>query len=189
MPRLQASLLRTVCTAYLRSSMQGLTSELQRHREPKSHSCSPPEPSEPAPQKNAAAKALLAKHFGASSDSGLGSSNTRPSNPKKLAQQRQIAVMKMRHKAKPLDPKDSTGSVPMDQRLHVFVRQEGQDKASERVFWLRKVVVHIPSSYSFTRRCEQTIWTGRALDMLASQFKLVISDTQVRVSLAAQPMP
>ncbi|KAI0654704.1 hypothetical protein C8Q70DRAFT_1024732 [Cubamyces menziesii] len=132
-----------------------------QHREPKSHSCSPPEPSEPAPQKNAAAKALLAKHFGASSDSGSGSSNTRPSNPKKLAQQRQIAVMKMRHKAKPLDPKDSTGSVPMDQRLHVFVRQEGQDKASERVFWLRK-----------------TTWTGRALDMLASQFKLVISDTQ-----------
>ncbi|OSC97653.1 hypothetical protein PYCCODRAFT_1419176 [Trametes coccinea BRFM310] len=132
------------------------------HREPRAHACAPPEPAEPAPQKNAAAKALLAKHFGSSTGSGTSSTPSRPgANPKKLAQQRQIAVMKMRHKAKPADPKDTASSVPMDQRLHAFVRRAADDKASERVVWFRK-----------------TVWTGRALDILAAQFNLAITDTQ-----------
>ncbi|KAI0831800.1 hypothetical protein BC628DRAFT_1407410 [Trametes gibbosa] len=134
------------------------------HREPKTHSCSPPEPATPAPQKNAAAKALLAKHFGSSSSatSGMAARPSLPtSNPKKIEQQRKLAIMKMRHMAKPVDPKDTTTAVPIDERLHVKVRRAGADSALEQVLWFRK-----------------SVWTGRAVDMLASQFKMTISDSQ-----------
>ncbi|KAI0781303.1 hypothetical protein BD413DRAFT_464481 [Trametes elegans] len=135
-----------------------------QHREPSSHSCTPAEPLEPAAGKNAAAKALLAKHFKSPTGaavSGPSRASGAPPNPKKLAQQRQVAVMKMRHKAKPADPKDTAASVPIDQRLHVKVRRADADEASEQIFWFRK-----------------TIWTGRAVDVLASQFKMAITNTQ-----------
>lgn len=93
------------------------------------------------PEKNAAAKALLSKHFGPSSTataSGTSRSAT-SANPKKLAQQRQIAVMKMRHKAKPADPKDTAASVPVGERLHVKVRKAEEDIAAERILWFKKV--------------------------------------------------
>ncbi|KAI0637330.1 hypothetical protein C8Q77DRAFT_1097060 [Trametes polyzona] len=133
------------------------------HREPQSHSCAPPEPTESAPQKNAAAKALLAKHFTAPNTSTGGASRPARSspNPKKLAQQRQVAVMKMRHKAKPVDPKDAAAAVAMNERLHVKVRRAEEDPSLERILWFRK-----------------SVWTGRALDMLASQFQMSISDSQ-----------
>ncbi|KAH9857729.1 hypothetical protein C2E23DRAFT_770677 [Lenzites betulinus] len=134
------------------------------HREPKAHLCRPAEAAASIPQKNATAKALLAKHFGSSSGATSGSA-ARPSlptsNPKKLEQQRKLAVIKMRHKAKPADPKDAAAAVPMDERLHVKVRRAEEDPALERILWFRK-----------------SIWTGRAVDMLGSQFKMNISDSQ-----------
>ncbi|KAI0648205.1 hypothetical protein C8Q79DRAFT_954309 [Trametes meyenii] len=133
------------------------------HREPKAHSCSPLQsPREPT-QKNATAKALLSKHFG-STISNVSVNASRPalsSNPKKLAQQQQVAAMKMRHKAKPADPKDTPASVPVDQRLHIKVRRVEDDPISEQILWFRK-----------------STWTGRALDMLGSLFKMTISDTE-----------
>ncbi|KAI0373373.1 hypothetical protein BV20DRAFT_990100 [Pilatotrama ljubarskyi] len=137
-----------------------------QHREPKSHSCTPTGSLEVVPQKNAAARDLLAKHFGPSStktSSGAprAAATALGSDSKKVAQQRKVAVMKMRHKAKPADPKDTTASVPIDQRLHVKVRRADGDQAPEHVFWFRK-----------------TVWTGRALDLLATQLKMPISDTQ-----------
>ncbi|TFK93129.1 hypothetical protein K466DRAFT_642950 [Polyporus arcularius HHB13444] len=135
-----------------------------QHREPSSHACTPPPDSaQSVPEKNAAAKALLAKHFGSTTSGDTGgarTSTTKASNPKKEAQQRQIAAMKMRHKAQPGDPKDTAASVPVDQRLHLKVSRTGV-AGSERIFWFRKTIV-----------------TGRALDMLATHFRMTISDTQ-----------
>ncbi|KAI0668569.1 hypothetical protein C8Q78DRAFT_1047829 [Trametes maxima] len=133
------------------------------HRDSKAHACAPLPPAGEPVQKNAAAKALLSKHFGSTSTrTSTSASHPAPtSNPKKLAQQRQLAVMKMRHKAKPADPKDTAASVPVNQRLHIKVRRAEDDLTSEQILWFRK-----------------TIWAGRALDALGSLFKMTISDTQ-----------
>ncbi|KAI0350114.1 hypothetical protein OH77DRAFT_1431395 [Trametes cingulata] len=142
-----------------------------RHREPKGHSCTPAEPLQPAPLRNAAARDLLARHFGPSSAKIPGATSRAVTsasalNPKKLAQQRQVAVMKMRHKARPADPRDTAASVPVDQRLHVIVRRAESHQTSEHVFWFRK-----------------TVWAGRALDLLATQLKMPASEAQVRPSV------
>ncbi|TBU47014.1 hypothetical protein BD309DRAFT_887464 [Dichomitus squalens] len=134
------------------------------HRDPSSHSCAPFHDADSGhvPEKNAAAKALLAKHFGtdaANATAHAGSSAPKPSS-RKEAQQRQLAVIKMRVKAQPGNPKDTPASVPMNQRLHVRVSPAGVP-SSERIFWFPK-----------------TIGTGKALDLLAAQFKLTISDSQ-----------
>ncbi|KAI0807008.1 hypothetical protein C8Q74DRAFT_1225393 [Fomes fomentarius] len=133
-----------------------------QHREPSAHSCTPSTSAVPVPEKNAAAKALLAKHFGSASAPTPRSSpsSTGKTNPKKEAQHRQIAAMKMRHKAQPGDANQSAASVPVNERLHLKVSQAGVE-SSERVFWFRKTIV-----------------AGRALDMLATHFKMTISDTQ-----------
>ncbi|KAI0710459.1 hypothetical protein C8T65DRAFT_829639 [Cerioporus squamosus] len=136
-----------------------------QHREPSSHACTPPPGTsvQPMIEKNATAKALLAKHFGSTTSGDTSSTRTstaKPVNPKKEAQQRQIAAMKMRHKAQPGDPKDTAASVPMDQRLHLKVSRAGV-AGSESIYWFKKTIV-----------------TGRALDLLATHFKMTISDTQ-----------
>jgi len=46
-------------------------------------------------------------------------------------------VMKMRHRAKPADPKDRVSSVPIDHRMHVRVLKGNEEKT----LWLRKVSV------------------------------------------------
>lgn len=126
----------------------GISALVRRHREPSSHTCTPPSGAakETVPEKNAAAKALLAKHFGSSTTSG-DSSGTRPSaakppNPKREEQLRKIAAMKMRQKAQPGNPKDSASSVPMDQRLHLKVSRTGVS-SSERSFWFNKVTLSL----------------------------------------------
>jgi hypothetical protein len=60
-----------------------------------------------------------------------------PSDPIKLAQWRKVELMKMRHRAKPADPKDRISSVPIDQRIHVRILKDNEEK----IFWLRKVSV------------------------------------------------
>ncbi|ETW85566.1 hypothetical protein HETIRDRAFT_448635 [Heterobasidion irregulare TC 32-1] len=135
------------------------------HRTPVSHSCPIPEPA-PAP-KDPSAHALLAKYFPSASTSTVTSKPTPPprqrsipTDPKKLAQLQKLELMKMRHRAVPGDPKDSTRTaVPVDQRLHVKLSPHaaessppglGTSTKPESVFWFRK-----------------TTGTGRALDLLA----------------------
>jgi len=62
--------------------------------------------------------------------------------------------MKMRHSSKPADEKDAKANVPVGDRLHIRVQVVGQD-AKEELLWFRK-----------------TTPAGKALDMLASRFKL-----------------
>lgn len=64
----------------------------------------------------------------------------------KKSQNKQIALMQMRRRAQPADPKDDRPSVnvPISDRLHVEVEVEdelaGVNRAdSPKVFWLRKV--------------------------------------------------
>ncbi|KAM5535570.1 hypothetical protein V8D89_010737 [Ganoderma adspersum] len=142
------------------------------HRSSVSHDCMPLSNTTMAPvsDKNAAAKALLAKHFGVGSASSIarpGSSASSP-NARKEAQQRQLTVMRMRHKAQPGNPKDTPAAVPVEQRLHIKVTQASLP-SSELIFWFPK-----------------TIGTGRALDMLATHFKLIISDSQPLKLLSSQ---
>lgn len=105
------------------------------HRHPISHACAVQE--EAPPQKNDAARALLAKNFPASSSKKPAQRVTKiPSNPVKLAQYRKVELMKMRHRAVPGDPKDKTSSTPLDQRLHIRLKV---DPTTEKVLWFRKV--------------------------------------------------
>ncbi|EPS97041.1 hypothetical protein FOMPIDRAFT_1037970 [Fomitopsis schrenkii] len=119
------------------------------HREPASHSCAPAIPA--APPKNEAARQLLAKNFP--------SSVAKPALRVKKSANKQVAIMQMRRRAQPADPKDDRPSVnvPISDRLHVEVEVEdglagGSRADSPKVFWLRK-----------------TIGTGRALDSLAGR--------------------
>ncbi|GBE82550.1 hypothetical protein SCP_0409340 [Sparassis crispa] len=64
--------------------------------------------------------------------------------------------MKMRHHAQPGDPKDRGKDVPLIERLHVIVKCGD----STSTLWFRK-----------------TIGAGRALDLLATHFKVTASDS------------
>ncbi|KAF5357837.1 hypothetical protein D9756_001809 [Leucocoprinus leucothites] len=129
------------------------------HRHPVSHKCSPIDPpaGNAAPQKNEKARELLAKISSSSTSSKkpLKKPAKIPTDPAKLAAYRKVEVMKMRHKAVPLDPKDKSASPPLDQRLHVKVQFGEQEK----VFWVRKTLI-----------------TGKALDFLCGQFGIKHSD-------------
>ncbi|KAJ3558058.1 hypothetical protein NM688_g1136 [Phlebia brevispora] len=136
------------------------------HREPAAHKCTAPDPAQIPVSRNEAGRALLSKMFPAS-EAGPSTPpddkvvptkrKTPPSNPKKAAQIRQVELMKMRHRAQPGDPKDKDKYVPVDQRLHVKVRVK--DDNEEKIFWFRKA-----------------IGTGKALDLLASHFKVSTSN-------------
>jgi len=125
------------------------------HRHPKSHSC---QIQSVVPPKNEAARALLAKNFPSTSKAKTPPTAAprvpkMPTDPTKLAQFRKIELMKMRHRAVPVDPKDKTTTLPQDDRLYIKVACEGN--AEEKVFWVRK-----------------SLGTGRVLDLLAAQLGL-----------------
>lgn len=136
------------------------------HREPNAHGCTTVQVEERT-VRNEAGRALLAKIFpqtaqsAAASSSPTGSSTTTSAtaasvpanrkaptaaaqtNPKKAAQLRQVAFMKMRHKAQPGDPKSKSKSVAMDEKL--FVRVQAEEKGGEeKVFWFQKVMRALP---------------------------------------------
>ncbi|KAJ7694089.1 hypothetical protein B0H17DRAFT_913285, partial [Mycena rosella] len=123
------------------------------HRHQKSHSCQATPAVEP---KNEAARALLAKNFPSTSKAKTAVVAQRPpkipTDPVKLAQFRKIELMKMRHRAVPLDLKDKVSALPQDDRLYFKV---ACDDNTEKVFWARKA-----------------LGTGRVLDLLAVQLKL-----------------
>jgi hypothetical protein len=51
--------------------------------------------------------------------------------------------MKMRHRAIPGNPQDQASSIPIDQRLHLEVRVDGEAMGEkERPLWFRKVPSH-----------------------------------------------
>lgn len=139
---LQQSLLRGVRLLDMHQFQHISPYTALRHRSSVSHDCMPPSDTTTAPvsDKNAAAKALLAKHFGADSASSIArpSSSASRTNARKEAQQRQLTVMKLRHKAQPGNPKDTPAAVPVEQRLHLKVTQAGLP-SSERIFWFPKV--------------------------------------------------
>ena len=149
---------------YIHSLSRPLSSSSPRHRDPNSHSCAPihDDTVEPVPEKNAVAKALLAKHFGP--DTATAAARTRSSvskaSSRKEAQQRQLAVMKMRHNAQPGNPKDTPASVPLDQRLHVKVSRVGVP-SSERIFWFPKV----SSMFCLSFSSSAILCTGRQWEL------------------------
>ncbi|EPQ58499.1 hypothetical protein GLOTRDRAFT_57525, partial [Gloeophyllum trabeum ATCC 11539] len=135
------------------------------HRYPEAHACTAEEPSASQQPKNAAAVALLQKHFPGQGSQKPPAPTARPQSapktkdPKKLAQLQKVQLMKMRHSAIPGDQRDKTASVPIDQRLHVRVSLDGGGQ--EKLFWFRK-----------------SIGTGKALDSIASHFAMSSSDAK-----------
>jgi hypothetical protein len=151
-----------------------------RHRHTTAHSC-------PAPgvlnSKNEAARAVLVKNFSSQNATTAPQRRTKiPLDPKKLAQYQKVQLMKMRHSAIPANPKDKSSSTPVDQRLHVKVQLVGLSSeitSNEKVFWFRKVnhiILYRMETY-LTQR--QSVVTGKALDMVASQFGI---SSSVRLS-------
>ncbi|KAK0441155.1 uncharacterized protein EV420DRAFT_1631584 [Desarmillaria tabescens] len=128
------------------------------HRYPEAHSCSSASSSE-STSRNAAAEALIAKHFPATSKASSRRTPKIPTDPVKLAQYQKVELMKMRHRAIPADPKDKPTSVPIGDRLHIKLQVYDSDQ--EKIFWLRKSIV-----------------TGKALDLLATQMKISTSVTK-----------
>ncbi|KAJ6546421.1 hypothetical protein DFH09DRAFT_927187 [Mycena vulgaris] len=136
------------------------------HRHPKSHSCQIKPSVDP---KNEAARALLAKNFPSTSKAKMAVAQRPPkipTDPVKLAQFRKIELMKMRHRAVPVDPKNKL-SVPLDDRLHIKV---ACDDNTEKVFWVRR-----------------ELGTGRVLDLLAAQLGLS-SDPLVCGNVRCRPL-
>ncbi|KAH9922429.1 uncharacterized protein B0H18DRAFT_519072 [Fomitopsis serialis] len=132
------------------------------HRDPSSHSCSPITPN--PPPKNQAARDLLVKNFPTTS-----SSASKPAARAKKPVNKQNALMQMRRRAQPADPKDDRPSVnvPVGERLHVEVeveveeglRNTGSAAGTQNVYWFRK-----------------NIGAGRAVDMLARRMSISTAD-------------
>ncbi|KAF8515687.1 hypothetical protein BU17DRAFT_51536 [Hysterangium stoloniferum] len=131
------------------------------HRHPSDHACAKIPTPPLVSQKNPEAHALLAKNFPPTQPSANTSTKPVkiPADPKKLARLRAVELMKMRHHAIPIDPKDKSGGIPITQRVHAKVIFN-EPSPTEKTFWMRK-----------------TIGTGRAVDMIAEQFSIRISDT------------
>lgn len=110
-----------------------------RHRHPVSHKCtvSTLAAGPSIVTKNEKARALLAKMSSPTTKSPLKQTSKPLTNPAKLAAHHRVEVMKMRHKAIPLNPKDKATPVPLDQRLHIKVQHD--DKVN--VFWVQKVCI------------------------------------------------
>ncbi|VDC05326.1 unnamed protein product [Peniophora sp. CBMAI 1063] len=136
------------------------------HREPTSHYCPAPSEAEEAQaslkRKNEAAHAVLAKRFPSSSAvAGVSKPKPKPkvpTDPKKRAALRKVEVMKLRQHATPVDMKASS-SIPPEDRLFFKARTATSEK--DRLSWIRK-----------------STGTGRALDLLASHFKMAATDAQ-----------
>ncbi|KAF6764923.1 hypothetical protein DFP72DRAFT_869596 [Ephemerocybe angulata] len=131
------------------------------HRYVDTHGCSPKQIETPAGSSTSSARALLEKNFGsklASSSSAKPKAPLKkklPTDPTKLAQYRKVQLMKMKHSAIPADVKDTPTSVPSTLRLIVNVGYGDVEKA----FWFRN-----------------TVSTGKAVDLLTSQFKIATSN-------------
>ncbi|KAJ7063053.1 hypothetical protein C8F01DRAFT_54614 [Mycena amicta] len=106
------------------------------HRHPKSHGCESPVQTA---KKNEAGRALLSKHFPSSQSKATASRTSLklPADPAK-------ALLILRHRAVPLDPKDKSSALVPSERF-IF-------RAEDKVFWTRK-----------------NVGAGRVVDLLATQ--------------------
>lgn len=139
------------------------------HRHPKAHSCQTKLPPEP---RNEAARALLAKNFPATPKAKPTVAPRPPkipTDPAKLAHYRKLELVKMRHRAVPVDPKDKLSVLPPEDRLHFKVACE--DK-TEKVFWVRKA-----------------LGTGRVLDLLVTQLGLGSDTSPLELLKVSGPNP
>lgn len=111
--------------------------------------------------KNRLARSLLAKHFpkpipkatSPSPPAQTGQGKITSSDPKQLAMTQKIQAIKLRQRAIPGDPKDKGANVSLDQKLHVYVKLEGNDAVS--VLWFRKVNVS-PWRYRYVTLLRQS---------------------------------
>ena len=128
--------------------------------------------------KNELARSLLAKHFPTPTSKATSPSSsvqakpgkTQSSNPKKLAVAQKVQAMKMRQRAIPGDPKDKMATVSLDQKLHIQAKLEGSSGVS--VLWFRKVNASLRLLVHAVAEVEQNIIVGRAVDLLATHFKV-----------------
>ncbi|TFK72567.1 hypothetical protein BDN72DRAFT_836133 [Pluteus cervinus] len=130
------------------------TSFCVKHRHPKSHVCPGENPTKQQSEESKAFQAVLAKN----SPSTKAPSRPRPkskvpTDPIKLEQYKKIELIKMRHRALPGDPKQT--SLSLDQRIHV---KFGEDP-TPKVFWFSKIII-----------------VGRVLDLLSSTSEMVNRD-------------
>jgi len=107
-----------------------------RHRHPVSHKCTPV--IDAKLQTNEKARELLPKvSSGSRARNPIKKTSRPPTDPVKLAAYHRVEVIKMQHKAVPLDPQDKLASPPLDERLHIIFKYREQEK----IFWVRKVRV------------------------------------------------
>ncbi|KAH7103786.1 hypothetical protein BKA62DRAFT_742232 [Auriculariales sp. MPI-PUGE-AT-0066] len=147
------------------------------HREPSSHNCVPIQQEREEP-KNAEARALLERYFrdipkqsGSSAQSTVARTPKPPTDPTKLARYEALELMKLRHRAKPADPKDL--NVPQPDRVHVRVNQIGRPAADNKLLWFKKVCIPTPERGDLVAHYStQSISTGRAVDLCAALFNL-----------------
>jgi len=123
---------------------------LNSHRHPETHSCSPKSLASESSHQKEPKKTLLAAGLSPSNKSFQVRHKKIPADPFKFAQYQKMESLKMRQRASPGDFKDSSAFVPPDQRLHLRISIDDV----ERVFWFRKVSL-LPfnpmkiSSYNF----------------------------------------
>jgi len=106
--------------------------------------------------RNEAARALLAKNFPSTSQSKTAAAPKAvkiPTDPAKLAQYRKIELMKIRHRAVPLEPKDKSAQ---DDRRYF--------NCGDKAFWARK-----------------SLSTGKVLDLLATQLGMSLSSSPLQL--------
>lgn len=132
------------------------------HREPKAHNCVHSTTAVATEDRNAQAKALLAKAFSASktasparsAPTGSGSSASvvpepnsmppKPKDPAKEARLRKVELMKMRHQAVPVEAQFARSGAthpPVDKRLFFKARSETSSMGSAVAYWVTKVRV------------------------------------------------
>ncbi|KIJ47279.1 hypothetical protein M422DRAFT_249127 [Sphaerobolus stellatus SS14] len=120
------------------------------------------------------ARRLLEKNFPSTSSKPPSSAIPKlkpkklPTDPKKLARLRAVELIKMRHHAIPADPRDKNVSMVPSERVDLKIQvkiqngsgSSGATDGQEKSFWLRR-----------------TVGIRRALDMIADQFAIKISDS------------
>ncbi|KAL1743276.1 hypothetical protein HDZ31DRAFT_41306 [Schizophyllum fasciatum] len=111
-----------------------------QHRHPDSHRCPGlmTQSNAVTTSRNDTARALLAKNFPSTAKPApklATKSKKLPTDPVKLAQYRRVEAMKMRHKARPGDPRDT--NAPLEERLHIYVRSP--EAPDTKTLWVRKV--------------------------------------------------
>ncbi|KIY51141.1 hypothetical protein FISHEDRAFT_38384 [Fistulina hepatica ATCC 64428] len=122
------------------------------HRHPSSHACVSAVKVAETPAKGSAARALLAKNFPKTLSGTVAKAPV--IKPRNRSQVARVEAMRLRHRAVPVDPRDTNASIAVDQRLHISAAV-ADASLNLTPFWLRK-----------------DITTGKVLDLLAARLKV-----------------